>query len=86
MEIQIAYCFRLISGTFNCRRKVRMIVADHHILCSHTDILQITLNHLKKRLFPNILVFAPKTHVVGLLYRLYSTINSVSTRTYEGQR
>jgi hypothetical protein len=29
MEIQIAYCFRLISGTFNCHRTVRMIVADH---------------------------------------------------------
>jgi hypothetical protein len=31
MEIQIAYCFRLISGTFNCHRTVRMIVADQGI-------------------------------------------------------
>jgi len=41
MEIQIAYCFRLISGTFNCRRKVRMIVADQfggHISEDHALI------------------------------------------------
>ena len=30
MEIPIVYCLRLISGTFNCRRKVRIIVADQY--------------------------------------------------------
>ncbi len=54
MEIQIAYCFRLISGTFNCRRKVRMIVADHDKMSpGNCGVFQL----LKKVAFRRILAF-----------------------------
>ena len=46
MEIQIVYCFRLISGTFNCRRKVRMIVADHIHNIARANIAKMAIDQM----------------------------------------
>ena len=61
MEIQIVYCIRLISGTFNCRRKVRIIVADQRkddINAASNKLIETMLKNLY--LIPHMLDLNPE--------------------------